>query len=82
MWAYTATRDRVLKVRAPAADTASEDGTEAADDDSEPAQHTPGSDSAGEDFEFLDKSVENVARAKASGAQAGGKAQKRRNKKR
>ncbi|KAH7329325.1 hypothetical protein B0I35DRAFT_404564 [Stachybotrys elegans] len=51
------------------------------DDESDVAQNTPSSDSAGEDFEILDKSTDSLTKAKASGAQSG-KASKRKNKKR
>ncbi|KAF7549558.1 hypothetical protein G7Z17_g6303 [Cylindrodendrum hubeiense] len=50
------------------------------DDESDVPQHTPSSDSAGEDFEILDKSTDSLNRAKASGAQQG-KANKRKGKK-
>lgn len=39
------------------------------DDDSGPGKHTPSTDSA-EDFELLDKSVDSLDKAKASGSQA------------
>ncbi|KAM3513795.1 hypothetical protein MY11210_002520 [Beauveria gryllotalpidicola] len=56
---------------------------EAADDESDEAQITPTStDSAGEDFEVINKSTESLSKAKTSGAQQGGKASKRKNKKR
>lgn len=54
----------------------------AEDIDSDVQQPTPNSDSAGEDFELLDKSTDSLSKAKASGAQQGGKASKRKNKKR
>jgi hypothetical protein len=51
--------------------------------DSDDPQRTPSTDSAGEDFELLDKSTDSLAKAaKTSGAQSGGKANKRRGKKR
>lgn len=57
----------------------------AADDDdaeSEPGKPTPSSGSA-EDFELLEKSVDELGQAKTSGSQRqGGKAGKRKNKKR
>ncbi|KYK58223.1 hypothetical protein DCS_05236 [Drechmeria coniospora] len=54
-----------------------------AQDDSDTPQHTPtGTDSASEDFEMLDKSTESLSKAKASGSQNTGKANKRRSKKR
>ncbi|KAJ4144789.1 hypothetical protein LMH87_003659 [Akanthomyces muscarius] len=55
---------------------------EAADDDSDAPQNTPSTDSAGEDFEVISKSTESLSKAKTSGAQQGGKAGKRKNKKR
>lgn len=52
------------------------------DDDSESGKPTPSSGSA-EDFELLEKSVDELGQAKASGnSQKGGKATKRKNKKR
>ncbi|OAQ95994.1 hypothetical protein LLEC1_07525 [Akanthomyces lecanii] len=58
------------------------DADEAADDDSDAPQNTPSTDSAGEDFEVISKSTESLSKAKTSGAQQGGKAGKRKNKKR
>lgn len=52
------------------------------DDDSDAPQNTPSTDSAGEDFEVISKSTESLSKAKTSGAQQGGKAGKRKNKKR
>ncbi|KAJ3529317.1 hypothetical protein NM208_g9818 [Fusarium decemcellulare] len=52
------------------------------EDDSDVPQRTPSTDSAGEDFELLDKSTDSLSKAKASGAQQGGKANKRKGKKR
>ncbi|KOS18873.1 putative J domain-containing protein [Escovopsis weberi] len=46
------------------------------------AQAIASSDSAGDDFEMVDQNAETVGRAKASGAQQGGKASKRKTKKR
>ena len=52
------------------------------DDDSEPGKATPTTDSA-EDFELLEKSVDDLGQAKASGSQQpGNKAGKRKTKKR
>ncbi|GJN68663.1 hypothetical protein PLICBS_002706 [Purpureocillium lilacinum] len=51
-------------------------------DDSDTPQHTPTTDSAGEDFEMLDKSTDSLSKVKTTGAQAGGKANKRKGKKR
>ncbi|RBA10782.1 hypothetical protein FPRO05_05371 [Fusarium proliferatum] len=53
----------------------------AEDDDSDVPQPTPSTDSAGEDFELLDKSTDSLTKAKASGASQG-KANKRKGKKR
>lgn len=58
-----------------------EDEEEVEDGDSDVQQPTP-SDSAGEDFELLDKSTDSLSKAKVSGAQQAGKASKRKNKKR
>ncbi|KAM4054871.1 DnaJ domain-containing protein [Hirsutella rhossiliensis] len=57
------------------------DSDDAADDSDAP-QATPSTDSAGEDFEMLDKSTDSLSKAKASGVQQGPKANKRRGKKR
>ncbi len=51
------------------------------DDDSEPGKRTPSTDSA-EDFELLEKSVDELGKAKSSGASQKGKASKRKSKKR
>lgn len=51
------------------------------EDESDGAQPTPSSDSAADDFELLE-STDSLAKAKTSGAQQGGKASKRKNKKR
>ncbi|UNI14523.1 hypothetical protein JDV02_001141 [Purpureocillium takamizusanense] len=51
-------------------------------DDSDTPQHTPTTDSAGEDFEMLDKSIDSLSKVKTTGAQSGGKANKRKGKKR
>ncbi|PHH86732.1 hypothetical protein CDD83_9819 [Cordyceps sp. RAO-2017] len=66
---------------AHAADNESDD----AGDDSDAPQPTPSTDSAGDDFEMLDKSTDSLAKVKATGTQqggGGGKANKRRGKKR
>ncbi|KJZ76720.1 hypothetical protein HIM_04056 [Hirsutella minnesotensis 3608] len=66
-----------------ASKSATVDSDDAADaDDSDAPQPTPSTDSAGEDFEMLDKSTDSLAKAKASGAQQSSKANKRRGKKR
>lgn len=46
------------------------------EDDSDEPQRTP-SDSADEDFEMLDKSVDSLGKAKSTGTQKSGKANKR-----
>jgi hypothetical protein len=52
------------------------------DEDSEPGKATPSSGSA-DDFELIEKSVDELGQAKTSGTQKqGGKASKRKNKKR
>lgn len=52
-------------------------------DDSDDPQRTPSTDSAGEDFELLDKSTDSLNKAaKTTGAQSGGRPNKRRGKKR
>ncbi|CAM1506545.1 Fc.00g061860.m01.CDS01 [Cosmosporella sp. VM-42] len=61
-----------LHIEIPAAD----------DDDSDVPQRTPSTDSAAEDFEILDKSTDSLSKAKSSGAQQGGKLNKRKGRKR
>ncbi len=52
------------------------------DEDSEPGKRTPSTDSA-EEFELLEKSVDDLGKAKSTGAsQKSGKASKRKTKKR
>ncbi|KHN96310.1 DnaJ domain or J-domain containing protein [Metarhizium album ARSEF 1941] len=46
------------------------------------SQQTSGSESAGDDFELLDKSTDSLGKAKSSGMDKSGKSSKRRNKKR
>ncbi|KAF4594774.1 DnaJ domain-containing protein [Ophiocordyceps camponoti-floridani] len=59
------------------------DSDSAAGDDSDAPQRTPSTDSAGDDFEIVDKSTDSLAKVKTSGAQQqGSKPHKRRNKKR
>ncbi|KAJ6784136.1 hypothetical protein PWT90_09011 [Aphanocladium album] len=58
------------------------DAEELAEDESDAAQNTPGTDSAAEDFEVISKSTESLSKGKSSGAQQGGKPSKRKNKKR
>lgn len=81
LWILSSTVGRLLpKSSSAEADTAAEAAAE--DDDSEAPQDTPSTDSAGEDFELLDKSTDSLtAKATATGAQQGGKAKKRRGRK-
>lgn len=86
LWAYRLTIGRLIPKRTE--DVAEDDAkveAEVLDDDdvdSEPGKPTPSSGSA-EDFELLEKSVDELGQAKASGNQKqGGKASKRKNKKR
>ncbi|AEO53789.1 hypothetical protein MYCTH_76502 [Thermothelomyces thermophilus ATCC 42464] len=84
LWIYRLTLGRVFSKR-------TEDGGEGGDEvtevevvdddaDSEPGKATPSSGSA-EDFELLEKSVDELGQAKSSGTQKpGGKASKRKNK--
>lgn len=100
IWFYRLTAGRLLSKRRDAEVKEEEgeldDGAEEAmvpdgdgEEDSEPGKRTPSTDSA-EDFEMLDKSVEELEKkegatttgAAASGQKQGGKASKRRNKKR
>lgn len=75
-WIFNATAGRFLPQKSE------EDDFEVLDeDDSDAAQPTPSTDSAGEDFEILDKSTDSLSKAKTSGASQG-KASKRKNKKR
>ncbi|VUC27159.1 unnamed protein product [Clonostachys rosea] len=76
-WAFNTTIGRFLPK--PAAKQEVEFDLE---DDSDDAQHTPGTDSAGEDFELLEKSTDSLSKAKTTGAQQAGKANKRKGKKR
>jgi hypothetical protein len=50
------------------------------DEDSDEPQRTP-SDSAGEDFEMLDKSVDSLGKAKSTGTQKSAKPSKRKGRK-
>ncbi|KAL7935013.1 hypothetical protein V8C35DRAFT_300444 [Trichoderma chlorosporum] len=55
-----------------------DEADEAGEEDSDVPQHTPpSSESAGEDFEILDKSTDSLSKVKTSGAQQGGKPVKR-----
>lgn len=91
IWAYNRTLGRFLS-KSDAAESgeyeaaAQEDHEEEAvsDNSSEPGKDTPSTGSAGEDFELLEKSIDELGRAKTTGSQkqGGNKAGKRKNKKR
>lgn len=87
LWVYRITVGRLLSKRSPieSEEQAEEAAPEAAEndgEDSEPGRPTPSSGSA-EDFEMLEKSVDELGRAKASGNNPkGSKVTKRKNKKR
>ncbi|KAI5465931.1 hypothetical protein BGZ63DRAFT_411379 [Mariannaea sp. PMI_226] len=53
----------------------------AEDEESDVPQRTPSTDSASEGFEMLDKSTDSLGKVKSTGAQQGGKANKRKGKK-
>lgn len=76
-------RSTVGRVFAKSSSVEAETIVVAEDDESDAPQHTPSTDSAGEDFEILDKSTDSLAKAaiKATGAQQGGKAKKRKGRK-
>ncbi|KXH68713.1 DnaJ domain-containing protein [Colletotrichum salicis] len=78
IWAYNRTVGRALGKN----NAELEIDTEDLDSDDGEIQHTPSSDSAADDFELLEKSTDSLGKAKASGAQTGGKSNKRKNKKR
>jgi len=84
LWAFQITLGRFLPSRA-IGDDETEEGLLAEEEDeadSEPGKATPSTDSA-EDFEMLEKSVDDLGQAKATGSQKqGNKAGKRKNKKR
>ncbi|KEY70601.1 hypothetical protein S7711_02205 [Stachybotrys chartarum IBT 7711] len=76
VWLYQLTLGRFISPKA------SDEVADLIDEDeSDGAQPTPSSDSAADDFELLE-STDSLAKAKTSGAQQGGKASKRKNKKR
>ena len=87
LWVFQLTVGRFLLKRTDgAAEDEDDDLTEAEEirdeEDSEPGKATPNTDSA-EDFELLEKSVDDLGQAKTTGSQKpGGKAGKRKNKKR
>lgn len=76
MWAFRSTIGRFLGQSTPEVEDVADD------QDSDAPERTP-SDSAGEDFEMLDKSTDSLQRAaKTTGAQQGGKPNKRKGRKR
>lgn len=77
LWAFNSTVGRLIGKQ-----DIQVDGEVVEDEDSDAAQPTPGSDSAAEDFELLDKSTDSLGKAKSSGTQQGGRSNKRKNKKR
>ncbi|KAL2257511.1 hypothetical protein VTK26DRAFT_87 [Humicola hyalothermophila] len=85
LWVFRLTLGRLASKRAattPGDDGAEPEVAEFDDEDSEPGKPTPSTGSA-EDFELLEKSVDELGQAKASGnSQKSGKATKRKNKKR
>jgi hypothetical protein len=87
LWAYQVTLGRFISKRADDAEYDDDEITEGEaldidDADSEPGKPTPSSGSA-EDFELLEKSVDELGQAKTSGSQKqASKAGKRKNKKR
>ena len=81
---YQLTVARFLSKREAEGDEAEEEnqGEIVEDEDSEPGKRTPSTDSA-EEFELLEKSVDDLGKAKSTGAsQKSGKASKRKTKKR
>ncbi|KID91198.1 DnaJ domain or J-domain-containing protein [Metarhizium guizhouense ARSEF 977] len=63
-------------------DAVSDSETVEAEEVIEVSQQTPTSESAGDDFELLDKSTDSLGKAKSSGMEKSGKSSKRKNKKR
>ncbi|KAI0533345.1 hypothetical protein GGR58DRAFT_516998 [Xylaria digitata] len=82
-WIYALTVGKVIGQPAPSTvDSESDVVDDLVDDDSEEAaQRTPSTDSA-DDFELLEKSVEDLPKPKTTGSQAQGGKAKKRNKKR
>ncbi|KAH7027476.1 uncharacterized protein B0I36DRAFT_327167 [Microdochium trichocladiopsis] len=83
VWAFKSTIGRFLGSPTTDAAGADDELDEVVDEDSSstPGQRTPSADST-EDFELLDKSVEDLSKSKTSGSQAqSGKSKKRNNKK-
>lgn len=83
LWAYRSTVGRFVGSPATATTKDDEDLDQVDEDSSSsPGQRTPSADSA-EDFELLDKSVEDLSKSKTSGSQAqSNKSKKRVTKKR
>lgn len=90
LWVFRTTVGRLVSKRTEEDSTQEGDGHAAEaealdndDEDSEPGRPTPSTGSA-EDFELLEKSVDELGQARASGnsPKRGGKATKRKNKKR
>lgn len=80
LFLFNSTVGRLLGSKSNA--DADADAEELVEDESEDApQNTPGTDSAAEDFEMISKSTESLSKAKTSGAQQGGKPNKRKGKK-
>ena len=79
LWLYNLTLGPFLSKKAPALHI---EIPAADDDDSDVPQRTPSTDSAADDFEILDKSTDSLSKAKSSGAQQGGKSNKRKGRKR
>lgn len=79
LWILSSTVGRLL----PKSSFAGSETAAAAEDyDSEVPQDTPSTDSAGEDFEILDKSTDSLkAKVTGSGVLQGAKAKKRRGRK-
>lgn len=77
IWFFNQTVGRALPKKAPEVEAEIIEE----DDDSDVPQRTPSSDSAGEDFEILEKSTDSLSKAKTTGAQQG-KANKRKGRKR
>lgn len=78
IWLFNQTLGRALSKKTPEVEFDIVDD----DEDSDEPQRTPSSDSAGEDFEILEKSTDSLSKAKTTGAQQGAKANKRKGRKR
>ncbi|KAJ2969540.1 hypothetical protein NUW58_g9965 [Xylaria curta] len=80
-WIYGLTVGRALGKTPSAPASEAGEGDQADDADSDVAQRTPSTSSA-DDFELLDKSVDDLQQPKTSGSQAQSGKAKKRNKKR